>query len=551
MLAALVTAWLHPVPGQGIDALPTEHVQRVALGAFVDLDSGIVLPARLAAGQADLVFDRDGGGFYVDAPAGAVPALPADTVAPERDAFARGRQRIDRRQAGGTWFVRTDLHAVARVTVQVIDPYSTASAVLTWVLAPPQAAEFWPAPEELAATFEGETLRVRWRAEEARFLVRVTVGEREESLTVARPEVSIERALGARCVVEVRGQRARGVVTLPARLVRVGNPRPAQRAVVTYPDRWYDGTGGLNLQRGEPATEDADIAFYLYGVYAPGGGVQKVGVGETAFTALATLPERGYAPSHGRLDAWDVLAVRIADGRVGKVMLVPTDRSNLRSGMRVVYAFLADGRTRFLPAPAAGAFAVGVEGVRVTWSAVEGAVDYRIAAAGRPVAQTRELRHTVESLVRDRFHRVSIVARDALGDESDPLWIEAHTFGEDHRVGTFRLRGNGRAGVDLATGSVVADAAEARDLDASLTNRAGNASFALDTPHGSAAANGLEFGVFPARDDARAFSDTITLDERFRASDIFLLRTRTGGLASVRVRVWSHEPEFDYVLRLK
>ena len=548
--SACVLALSLPVASQLVDGLPTEHTTRIAPGGWVDLDTGLVLPKRVfAAAEADLVFDRDGSGFYLDVPGGAVATPESETVAPPLEAFVRERQRLDLR-AARSWFVRTDHQSVARVPLHVVDPYSTSSAVLTWVITPPRAAEFWPGPDQLTATWRGDALIVRWKAEEARFLVRFKAGDREGALSVHAPEVEIPDARGAgQCHVEVRGLRARGVVTLPASLVRFGADQPAQRGEVVFQDRWYDATGGLSLRRGEVATDDADVVFYLYGVYAPGGGVQKVGAGDDAFRALAAMPATGYLPSYGRLDAWDVLAVRIADGRLAKLILVPNDGSDLRSGMRVRSVFLPDGRDRCLPAPVDGAFARRAEGVRLTWAPVEGAVRYRIETGGRPARETTAALHVLADLTADRFHRVAVVAIDALGGESDPCHIDAHTFGEGYRVGTFRLPGDGRTGWCLANEEAVA-AGEAM-LDAVVCNRAGNTSFALDTPHGSAPAGGLAFGEFPAVGDPRPFGTRYDADARERARSVFLLRTSGGALASVRIRVWSHEPEFDYVLRLR
>ena len=77
-----------------------------------------------------------------------------------------------------------------------------------------------------------------------------------------RRGIEIPDARGAgSCRVEVRGLRARGVVTLPASLVRFGVDQPARRGEVAFPDRWYDATGGLSLRRGEVATDDADVVL--------------------------------------------------------------------------------------------------------------------------------------------------------------------------------------------------------------------------------------------------------------------------------------------------
>lgn len=548
--STFVLALSLPVASQLVDGLPTEHTARIAPGGWVDLDTGLVLPKPVFAEvEADLVFDRDGGGFYLDFPGGAVATHASESVAPPLEEFMRGRQRLDF-QAARSWFVRTDQQSVARVTLHVVDPHSTSSAVLTWVITPPRAAEFWPGPDQLTATWRGDALLVRWKPEEARFLVRFKVGDREGALTVHSGEVEIPDARGAGpCRVEVRGLRARGVVTLPASLVRFGADQPARRGEVVFQGRWYDATGGLSLRRGEVATDDADVVFYLYGVYAPGGGVQKVGAGDDAFRALSTLPATGYLPSYGRLDAWDVLAVRIADGRLAKLFLVPNDGRDLTRGMRVRCVFLPDGRDRCLPAPLDCAFARGAAGIRLTWAPVEGAVRYRIETGARPAHETAETRQVLADLAADRLHRVAVVAIDALGGESDPCHIDAHTFGEGYRVGTFRLPGDGRAGWCFATATAVA-VGEAT-LDAVVCNRAGNASFALDTPHGSAPAGGLAFGEFPAVGDPRPFGTRYDADARERARGVFLLRTSGGALASVRIRVWGHEPEFDYVLRLR
>jgi hypothetical protein len=105
---------------------------------------------------------------------------------------------------------------------------------------------------------------------------------------------------------------------------------------------------------------------------------------------------------------------------------------------------------------------------------------------------------------------------------------------------------------EVAQAGKAVEAADAGDaLDLVVSNRAGNASFSLRTPHGCTPAGALPFGGFPAPGDDRAWSENLQADERFRGRNVFLVRTRTGAIASVRIRTWSHEPEFDYVLRLR
>lgn len=535
------------------DGLPVEHVLRIAPGSFVDLDSGMQLPSRqVPRHTADLTFDRDGAGFFALPFHGAQRAA-ADATAPGDD-WSPERQRLGRRDtAPRTWFVRTDRGSIARVTLTVVDPYSTASAVLQWAIAPAGMAQFEPGPRRVRARWDGEqqdTLLFTWEGEAKSWLVEHESGGTVQKHTVARGEVRLPGLdPNASHRVRVRGLHAGGVVSLPTEVVQSGRTRPAARGIVAYGDNWYDATGGLSLRDGAAATEDADVVFYLYGVYVPGGGVQKLGTGEAVYAACAELPDRGYLPSHGRLDDHDVYAVRLPDGRCAKLWLAPQRGGDLRSGMDVHFTFLADGRRELLPRPANPRCERTAGGFELRWDEVPGADGYQVLTPGATEPTRVEVpRLLLAGLPPDAFHRVRISAVSAAGDESDPSSHDLHTFGDGYRVGSFRLDAGGQQGFDFAAGAPVARDAEA---DLRIANSAGGASsLSFATPAGGAPGRDAPFGSF-AGAGALPFGERVDSDDRDEGAERFYVRTEEGGVASVRIVAREYPVvSFEYVYRL-
>jgi hypothetical protein len=553
----VLTLVLAPVRAQTVEGLPTEHSMLIPPGAWVDLDSGAILPRReLLQAKADFRFDRDGTGFYV-APlhggaAGGEQAIEPEAWSPARLRLAlwEGKPHV--------WFVRTDRGAVARIRVAAVDSYSTGSAVLAYVLAPSAMAVFVPAPTALEATWRGKNLEVTWQGDAPGYLVEIDSGGAVQKTTTKVAQASFAGLVpdGVHRV-RVRGLMGDGVITLPAEVVQHGARRAPVRGEVRYPDNWYRREGGLSLLRGESAGEDAEVAFYLYGVYVPGGGVQKIGEGAACYRDLATLPEAGYLPVYGRLDDHDVLAVRLADGRYAKLLLEPAKDGDVRSGMVVHFAFLADGRRALLPAPGAVAFARRGEGLRLTWAAVPGALRYRVHGAllAKPI-ETAEPEVLLGGVPENRMCPVEIVAIGADGEVSDARLADVHSYDDDHRVGTFELDyqrdgfGFGRA----AKVALRADGTAPPELDLLFTGGAGNwNSMNFSAPWGARGAGDLAFGEFPATAaalQALQFDERYTSDDRTPGFERFLVRTGDGGLASVRIRVRDSRAVFDYVLRL-
>lgn len=525
------------------DVLPTEHVAIIPPGGLVDLDTGCLLPQRDFRGmRADLRFDRDGAGFYLEPLAGGVPARVGD-VEPGGD-WQSGRVRIERRSDGfAVLFARTD-HGVARVQLLVADPYSTASAALRWSVVPPKHPVFLPPPTDLAARWEGQQLLVTWTGEQPLWLVEVHTGDKVQKLTAQQPSLRID-GLSTTEVhrILVRGVTAAHDVTLPGEVVQFGPRQQPKRGAVDYPARWYDQCGGLRLGDGSAAVEDAAVVFYLYGVTVPGGGVQKVGVGERAYVALSELPAGPYPPVHGRLDDGDVLAVQLPDGRYGKLWLQSAN-GDLRDGMRVHFAFLVDGRRQLLAAPAEPVAETKAGAVKLHWGASPSAVQYRVAIGGRAqpllAANTEVL---IGDLPPNRLFEAVITALGADGEESDGATVLLHTYGAGARLGQFRLEAQ-RGGFLFASAATVANVA---DADLALTGGAGGASvLRFDAGHGAASGGQLSFGEFP--DEARLeFKPQLSSDSRQPDSDRFLVRT-VDGIAWVRIieRSWP-EPKFEYV----
>src|SRR5690606_36988524 len=139
---------LPPLVAQTPDGLPELRHLTIAPGSGIDLDSGVVLPAG-DHGQlrADMRFGRDGLGFYVETVHEGMSALASNWY-PDGE-WSKQRLRVPRRSDDAVWsFIKTD-HGVARVSLTIIDPYSTASAAISWTVVPPKDPVFLAAPTGL------------------------------------------------------------------------------------------------------------------------------------------------------------------------------------------------------------------------------------------------------------------------------------------------------------------------------------------------------------------------------------------------------------------
>ena len=535
-----------PLVAQDGDGLPTEYVAQVPPGGWIDLDSGVLLPqAKYRSFQADLRFGRDGAGFYLEPLAGGAKAGAGATSPPE--SLPVERVRIGRADAGTlVMFARTD-RGMARVELMIADPYSTASASLRWVVVPPKNPVFLPAPRDLAADWKGGALQVTWTGDEPRWLLEITTGETVRKLTSSEPRASVG-GLDPKGVhrVRVRGLAASNDVSMPAEVVQWGPRQVPVAAVVDYPDRWYDREGGLSLLHAERATADADVVFYLYGVHVPGGGVCKVGDGERAFVALHELPAGPFPPVYGRLDDGDVLVVRLADGRYGKLWL-ESPRGDLRDGMRVHFVFLPDGRRLLLAPPTECRSEPTPTGPRLSWAAGDGAVGYQVVVGGAPPIACKEPSLVLARLAPDRVHEVEVIALGADGEPSLPTRTVVSTYAANVRIGRGRLQAQD-GGFLFATGEPTAQGAV---CDLALVGGAGGAASLHFAAAGIAPGAKFEFGEFPAG-AALTFAADWHSDSREQGADRFYVRTADGGLASVRIttRAWP-TTEFEYVWRPK
>lgn len=525
-----------PLPAQDGDGLPTEYVMQLPPGGHVDLDTGVILPGPAHRGfRADLVFGRDGEGFYLEPLVGGARAKPNDTEPPSE--LAKDRVRIRRNDAGAlVMFVRTD-RGMARVQLMVVDPYSTASAALRWVVVPPKKPVFLPAPTDLTASWKGGSLDVQWAGEQPRWLVEVRTGDAVRKLTVDAPRASIG-GLDGKAVhhVVVRGLSADNQPGMPAMLVQHGARKPPEQGIVVYEDRWYDSSGGLALSTGEVAGERAEVVFYLYGVHVPGGGVLKVGNGdEDAFDALCELPAGPFPPVYGRLDERDVLVVQLADGRYGKLWLEPMRGDDVRSGMRVHFVFLPDGRRSLLPAPRELASARTTKGTQLTWQASEGAVSYRVAVARGVPREVKQATCELTDLPPDRMVEVQVAAVAADGEQSAWVRMLVSTHALELRAGRGAVTAQD-GGFVFATGERTAAGVP---CDLQLVGGAGGSQSLTFAGGGN---NGA--GIAPAPDSA--FGDFTaaarlefvpTFESRVdrAGANLFFVRCRDGGIACVRL----------------
>lgn len=522
------------VAAQHDTGLPSERVGLVPPGGFVDLDTGIVLPAKhWQKLVADVQFGRDGLGLYLAPLAGGVHAAAGSREPPEE--LPTERLRIDMHQRGAlVAFVRTD-HGVARVECYVTDLYTNAAAVLRWIVVPPKDPVFLPAPTALAAEWHNGVLHVQWTGEQARWLVEVETGDVVRKETCTAPGIDLAGLdPKARHRVLVRGLGATNEVSLPASLVQNGPRQPPTVGHVDFGDSWFRRSGGLSVTRGESADEDAEVAFYLYGVFVPGGGVACVGKGQRDFAALHELPAGPFPPVYGRLDNGDVLAIVLADGRCAKLWLDPLDGKDVRSGMRVHYVFLGDGRRTLLAPPADVQVERTAAGPRLSWQAPRGAVRYRITVGDRPPLETAELALVVADLPANRMLQAEVEAIGGDGEVSGAAVATLLTYGADVKHGRAKLDVMG-GGFDFAAEAVVsqADVQAGRRADVVIVSFAGGAS---SLAFGSDVAPGAKFafGDLPEEREL-AFAKRIDTDDRQPDSERFYVRTADGGLASVRI----------------
>lgn len=541
---AAAFAFVTSLPAQHGDGLPTEYVLQIPPGGFVDLDTGVILPAaELRRVRADLRFGRDGNGFYLEPLHGGGRAARDVTTPPE--AMAKDRVRIGRDAPGAlVMFARTDL-GMARVELMVVDPYSTASAALRWVVVPPKEPVFLPAPTDLVAGWQDGALVASWDGTHPRYLVELQTGETTKKKTIDEPRVSFPGLDGnGHHRIVVRGLSKAGEVGMPAAVVQFGPRRAPELGIAVYEDHWYDDVGGLSLTAGAVAGEAAEVVFYLYGVHVPGGGVLKYGNGsEEDFEALTALPEGPFPPTYGRLDEFDILVVQLADGRYAKLWLEPLRGKDVRSGMNVHYLLLPDGRRTLLPAPQGVSATRTAGGPELSWQAVDGAASYRIAVDGGAPRQTKDLRFVLAGLPPERLVTVQVAAVTADGEQSAWVRLQVSTHALEVRGGRGALTAQ-QGGFDFATGTRTADGAP---CDLQLVGGAGGATVLQFTAQGIAAAGTAAFGEFAAAQRLEMEPD-LRSDAKTPGHDVFFVRCRDGSLACVRLlnRDWP-TTTFEYV----
>jgi hypothetical protein len=516
-----------PLVAQTPDGLPVVRHVILAPGSGIDLDSGVVLPGGDHGPlRADVTFGRDGLGFFVQPRREGMPARPADWF-PEGE-WSQQRLRIPRRSDGQVWtFLRTD-HGVARLSIAIVDPYSTASAAVSWTVVPPKDPVFLAAPTDLRLRWHEGKLLVGWDGTTPQFLVEVVSGE-QRSKQVCTVNGCEFDGLDEDAVhlVRVRGMDG-GAISVPAEAVQHGRSRPPVYEVTQYPDRWYDQEGGLGLSVGADNAEKAEVVFYLYGVFVPGGGVQKLGSGRETFVSTKDLPTSGYLPSYGRLDDHDVHAVRLPDGRRALLWLEPADGDDVRDGMNVHSVFLPDGRGHLL-VPPHPTVASDQRVVTLTWPRVEGAKGYEVRVGGDKPILTDQLTATFDALPKDRMHAFTVRSLGEDGGWSLERKVFGHTFGTAavFRRVTVRAQTNS---VDLKTGKT------GKQGDLSLVGGAGGASYLrFGTPYGSCANGGRAFGDFDGLQRGKA--DHFGSDDREDDVEQFFVWTKDGGCACVRIVV--------------
>ena len=534
LFAALTFAFAFPfspcLVAQTPDGLPELRHVTIAPGSSIDLDTGVVLPAGDHAQlRADLRFGRDGLGFYVQPLHDGMAAMANDWY-PEGD-WSKERLRVPRRSTDASCsFIKTD-HGVARVSLTIVDPYSTASGALSWTVVPLKDPVFLAAPTELRLQWHEGKLLASWLGSTPRFLVEVVSGdERNKRICTINGCEFDGLAPDGVHTVRVRGMDG-SAISVPAEAVQHGANMSPVYAVTAYPDRWYDQESGLGLSAAADRGEAAEVVFYLYGVHVAGGGVQKLGCGRETFLATQELPTSGYLPSYARLDNDDVFAVRLPDGRRALLWLEASRDGDLRSGMNVHSVFMPDGRGELLVAPQP-VVTTEQRVVKLSWQPVVGAKAYEVRAGEGKPELTKELSVTFAALPQDRMHAFTVRSWANDGGWSLPRTVYGHTFGPEAVLRRATLHAQKDA-LDFKSGDSV------QQGDLALVGGAGGASYLrFGTPHGSCSNGGRAFGDFTEL--ARGSDIHFGSDARSADVDQFFVWSKDGGCACVRIvtRAW-------------
>ncbi|MCR9245933.1 MAG: hypothetical protein NXI31_12945 [bacterium] len=548
ILALLVTgAAIAAAPGP-IAQRPTTLSPREVLatfGAFVDLDAGAILPGpRLGPLVADVRFDRDGKGLYLEPLHGAQSRGRHD-VTPDADTWSTDRIRCQRNGHPPATFVRTD-QGVARLDATILHHYSVSTVSLRWLVtaaAAADAARFDLPPMAFERAWDGQQLTLTWLDDATQWQIEIThtaTGAAPAEATEENPpevtrEVIDEPRLVLAELADDRAYRVRvwglrdGIASVPGQTVIHGRPRAAVRGHTDFDGRWFE-RGGLRLTPAAAAVDgDADIVFFLYGIYVPGGGVVKLGSGEAAYLRGSRLPNGPHPCVHSRLERDDVLAVQLRDGRWAKIWLQAQDGRDLRNGMRVQHTFLGDGRQSMQQRPTAVSAKVEDGVVTVSWPAVPGAMRYLVEADGRPPVTTTRTTLRWPALP-DRLFEVRLYAESALGERSTPARARAHTYGGGARLGTAVLVAMSD-GIEFASGKVGRNP----PWDLAITGGAGGSSSLSFRAAGTIEPAGKRgFADFSDLDpdNGRARWDS---DDRQQGCNRLYVHTPDGGCASVLI----------------
>lgn len=551
--------------------MPYRQNARVAPGNYVDLDLAVMLSGPRARNiVADVRFDRDGGGFFVQAPLGAVvaksqqsgPRADEDEADKTPIEWGTGRLRLDTKgeHPRGTFFVRTNRMTVARLEVFISQLYATPCAVFTWVRRPESEPRVYAGPQKLVKRSSDAKTELNWEGKPGEaFVVEERVDAKKPILhRVNAPRFVVPPRDGAPDLRRflVRRVLKGGAFSLGTPIAVATTHAPARRFTVDFPRNWHRQASGLDLRLECKCNGSADLVFYAYGVYAPQGGVQRLGKGAEVFQRAEVLPSEGYEPVYGRIDDGDVHAVQLADGRVAKIRIEQLENHTLHA-MRVHCAVLTHGGRSFLPRAQKVRFRPkGKDRLELRWSRVPGAVAYRVLELEGDQARTWKLEGkpgeeqicVVGPFIRNRTYDLALRAIDAHGEESDDQVIRAPLFDARHRYGRVALNANGTRCFDFDAGKL--EKLGVADGRLHITGSAGGASYLKFTAMaGIASGKSTRFGDFSAIEGLR-FGEVHEYDSRLKGTYVFFVRCKNGGIASVRIARASYpNVELEYVLR--
>ncbi|MHC4958874.1 MAG: HEAT repeat domain-containing protein [Planctomycetota bacterium] len=478
------------------------------VGQYIDLDAGTVLSRpKVGAQVADFRLLRRGKDF-------ALVQLGGDG----QPLMFQWHPGLEAKQRN---IVKTSGGRFARLRAIPSNSYAFGALSVECELNLALTREFPDGAKYMDATWKEGAFTVTWSGPGGRYIVRSGPVTANVSGTTA---VLKGLAPGKLHRIDVVRIAESGLHTAPTVATFAAGPRRVVRKKIALPGQWFKGGGGIDLRRLETDDAGADVTFYLYGVYAPGG-VQKMGSGEKDFRTRNLLPIGSYKPFHHRLDHDDVYAIRLRDGRYAKVWIRHDGNGRIVNGMIADCVLLAGGGHRLRTMVTGLRWERRKGKIHLRWNPAE--ADHYVVRLGsgkqlwKGTAQECTL-----TLAPNAFHEIEVAAVSGKkGGESVPAKARAHTYPSRFRVGTFTLQSG-------KSYSFTRNVIDARFVELKLAGT--GRLLMLQAPHGIVTHR--RFGDVRGPWPAGATATQLNTDSRRPATQTFRVKSSEGGIASVRIK---------------